>query len=248
MHGSSLPSRNWKVLKTRLAFISGLIASFAFACALAQEYKPFPGIVPDQRTQKIQEDVESIYESGDHRRALLIYEEELAPIGDKYAQYMVGYMHLKGEGTEPDRIEALAWYRLAAERDEALLVTVRDELQSQMTREEIEASDEIFIDIWKEIGDRELILALVRRDLDTLREQTGTRIPGARPSSPNLIIRLSGETYGPSFYDDVRHRVAARIEYLDAHVEISDAVLAEEFERVREEEARIKEALSAMEN
>ena len=235
-------------MKTRLAFISGLLASLVCACALAQEYKPFPGVVPDQRTQKIQEDVEVIYEAGDYRRAHVIYKDELAAIGDKYAQYMVGYMYLNGQGVEVDRVEALAWFRLAAERDEPLLVRIRDEQQAQMTAAEVEASDERFIELWREIGDRQLILALVRRDLDTLSEQTGTRIPGARPSAPNMVLRLSGENLGPNFYDDIRARVEARIDYLDARVEISDAVLAEEFERTREEEARVKEALSALGN
>ena len=233
-------------MKTRLATISGLLASLACACALAQEYKPFPGVVPDQRTQKIQEDVDVIYEAGDYRRALLIYKDELAAIGDKYAQYMVGYMTLNGEGVEADPIEALAWYRLAAERDEPLLVRVRAELQAKLSAAEVEASDARFVDLWKRIGDRELILALVRRDLDTLKQQTGTRIPGARPSSPNVVIRMTGESMGPSFYEDIRARVKARIDYLDARVEISDAVLAEAFERARQEEAQIKEALSAL--
>ena len=235
-------------MKTRLAFISGLLASLVCACVLAQEYKPFPGVVPDQRTQKIQEDVEVIYEAGDYGRALVIYKDELAAIGDKYAQYMVGYMYLNGQGVEADRIEALAWFRLAAERDEPLLMRIRDEQQAKMTAAEIEASDARFIELWRDIGDRQLILALVRRDLDTLSEQTGTRIPGARPSAPNMVLRLSGENMGPNFYDDIRARVEARIEYLDARVEISDAVLAEEFERTREEEARVKEALSALGN
>ena len=238
----------FRLLKIRLAFISGLLASLLGALASAQEYKQFPGAVVDQRTKSIQERVEAIYTSGDHRRALLIYEKELAPIGDKYAQYMVGYMHLHAEGTEQDDAAALAWFRLSAERGTPLLVQVRDEMMARADRDEIARSDEIFLDLWRSMGDRVLLLRLIQRDMETLREQTGTRIPGASTTSPTMIIRPSGEPAGPMYYDEIRARLKARIEYLDARVEIDDTVIADELERVRESEENIKEALSAMDN
>ena len=33
---------------------------------------------------------------------MFIYREELAPLGDKYAQYMIGYMHEHGKGVDKD--------------------------------------------------------------------------------------------------------------------------------------------------
>ena len=119
-----------------------------------------------------------MYTSGDYERALLIYEKELAPIGDKYAQYMVGYMHLNAEGTAQNRAEALAWFRLAAERGEPLLGQVRDEVTAKLTPAERIAAEAIFLDLWKEMGDRALLVELIERDMRTLRGQTGTRIPG----------------------------------------------------------------------
>ncbi|MDH3439828.1 MAG: SEL1-like repeat protein, partial [Gammaproteobacteria bacterium] len=128
-------------MKIRLASISGLLASLLCAIASAQDYRPFPGEPIDQRTRNMQERVEAIYAAGNYERALLIYEKDLAPLGDKYAQYMVGYMHLHGEGVQSDRAEALAWFRLAAERDEPLLKRIRDEVLQQMSPTEISASD-----------------------------------------------------------------------------------------------------------
>lgn len=49
-------------------------------------------------TVRIQAKAESLYLQGHWERAQFIYEHELAPIGDKYAQYMVGYMYLNGQG------------------------------------------------------------------------------------------------------------------------------------------------------
>ena len=235
-------------MKTRLAFYSGLLAGLLCVAAYAQSYKPFPGEPIDQRTRHMQERVEEIYAAGEFARALLIYENDLAPLGDKYAQYMVGYMHLNGEGALQDKVEALAWYRLAAEREEPLLRQVRDELIAQLTPQEVNRSDAIFLDLWKRIGDRTLIMELIRRDMRTLRSQTGTRIPGASTSGPAVIVRPSGEPVGPNFYRDIRKRLEVRIAYLDAKVEISDIILAGELEKIRSQQARVKEELAALEN
>ena len=70
----------------------------------------------NKRTLSTQERVEKMYEAGEYNRALLIYEKDLAPLGDKYAQYMVGYMHLNAKGIPQDKVTALAWYRSAASR------------------------------------------------------------------------------------------------------------------------------------
>ena len=235
-------------MKTRLALTTGLLASLLCALAQAQTYKPFPGESVDQRTRNIQERVELVYASGNHQRALLIYEKELAPIGDKYAQYMVGYMRLNGLASEADAVTALAWYRLAAERGEPLLQSVRDDLVRQMTASEVAASDAIFLDLWKRMGDRALIMELIRRDMRVLRSQTGTRIPGSSASSPTVIFKPSGEPVGPNFYRDIRTRLEARIDYLDARVEVEDVVLLDELENIRNEEALVKDELAAMGN
>ena len=57
----------------------------------------FPGNKPNKRVIKSQEKVDALFEKGDYERAAFIYREELAPLGDKYAQYMIGYMYLTGK-------------------------------------------------------------------------------------------------------------------------------------------------------
>ena len=237
-----------EILKTRLAFIAGLLASFLCVTVQAQNYKPFPGESVNQRTRTIQERVEAIYSAGDYQRALLIYEKDLAPLGDKYAQYMVGYMHFHGQGTDIDKAESLAWFRLAAERGEPLLVRVRDEVLQQVSAADIAESDRIFVDLWKSISDRVLIMELIREDIDILREQTGTRIPGGATTGPMIIYTPSGDTIGPNFYRNVRARLDARLDYLDARVEISDDVIAEEFQRIRIQESEVKDEVAALGN
>lgn len=216
--------------------------------AHAQVYEIFPGEPIDQQTRAIQERVESVYAAGDFERALLIYEKELAPIGDKYAQYMVGYMHLKAQGVPQDRPEALAWFRLAAERGEPLLEQIRDDLTASLSAEEIAQSDRMFVDLWKSMGDRALVMELIRRDMKILHAQTGTRIPGSPSSGPSVILRPSGEPLGPNFYPELMSRLAARVAYLDSRVETNDAVLAAELRKVRAQEAAVKAELAALRN
>lgn len=234
-------------MKIRLAFLSGLLAGLLCAVASAQDYKPFPGDPIDLRTRNLQERVEELYASGNLRRALLIYENDLAPLGDKYAQYMVGYMHLNAEGTDANTAEALAWFRLAAERGEPILEQVRDELASSLSPSQLAVSDRRFVDLWRELGDRVLILELIRRDMRILESQTGTRLTGSVPSGPTMVFRPSGEVMGPNYFMDLRRRLDNRLAYLDTKVEISDDALVDEIDRVRMSESRIREQLAASE-
>ena len=93
----------FRTLKIRLATVAGLLATLLCAHAQAQSYKYFPGEAIDQRTRSMQERVDAVYAAGDFDRALMIYEKDLAPLGDKYAQYMVGYMYLNAKGVSANR-------------------------------------------------------------------------------------------------------------------------------------------------
>ena len=234
-------------LKIGSSFLTGLLTGLLCAVAAAQAYKPFPGDAVDPRTRSIQERVEVVYQSGDYSRALLIYEKDLAPIGDKYAQYMAGYMHLNGQGTEPDPVEALAWYRLAAERGDPLLLQTRDQLSAALTPEQRSRADNRFIDLWSTMSDRVLLVELIHRDMEILRQQSGSRIPGAEVSVPTIVYTPDGVPAGPGYYRHIRTRLDARIAYLDARVEISDEIIARELEQILNRESAIKRELAAME-
>lgn len=234
-------------MKTGLAFITGLFAGLCCATALAQDYKPFPGVSADQRTLATQERVDELYDAGEYKRAFFIYEKELAPRGDKYAQYMVGYMHLNGQSVPRDRVRALAWYRLSAERGYEILEQARDELAQTMSQEEVVASNTILLDLLQKIGDTTLIMKLIRRDMDILKRRTGTHIPSSNIASPMITITPSGIPQDPDFYRNVRRRLEARLNYLETSVVISDDVALEtEDERLRLFEEQVKSELAAI--
>jgi hypothetical protein len=203
--------------------ILAVLLGFASCLVLAGEaYKQFPGAPLDERTLRTQERAEELYEQGEYARALMICKEDLAPRGDKYAQYTIGYMYLNGQGVTQSYAHALAWYRLAAERGAPALVQARDELSMKMTPDEIVESSRIFADLWKEMGDNRILLELIRDDLNLLRARTGSRIPGAA-SGPLTVIDLSGRGVDSEiYYEVVEERLQTRLAYLKTNVEIID--------------------------
>ena len=244
---SNVPLLEENTLEIRLALIAGLLAAIFCASVQAQSYRSFPGESADQRTLQTQKRVDELYSAGEYERALFIYERELAPRGDKYAQYMVGYMHLNTHGVPQDKATALAWYRLAAERENEVLQQARDELAADLTQAEIDASNRIFLDLLQEIGDTRLIMKLIRRDMNTLSSRTGSHIRGATSGGSTVILRPSGTTENPNFYRDIRLRLEARLSYLETQVEISDIALESGDQQFRRYEEQVKSELAALE-
>jgi hypothetical protein len=193
---------------------TALLASALFTAVLARgEYTQFPGAPTDSRTLRIKEKVEEIYSSGNYERALFIYQKELAPRGDKYAQYMVGYMHLTGQGAKENAAEALAWYRLAAERGEPKFLQARDALEQSLAAAVRERSAARFSELRQRYGDRRLILDLIREDLIILGRRDG--IAGAGPGA-RMESDYSGSRNGNPYFRRVRAQLAERLRYLDA--------------------------------
>lgn len=191
------------------------------ATAWAQTYPSFPGGETDHATLRTQERVEELYVAGSYERAYFIYRNELAPRGDKYAQYMIGYMHLTGAGVPEDPAVALAWYRLAAERGETVLEVARDELQKSLSPEQVATADGLFAELKSELSDRVLIYALVQQDLEILRNSAGR---GPSKGSGNMLVidRRYGYMSGAQYYQTIKNRLAARLGYLKGQVDVVD--------------------------
>jgi len=225
-----------------------VLLGFASCLVLAGEaYKQFPGAPLDERTMRTQERVEELYQQGEFARALMIFEEDLAPKGDKYAQYTIGYMHLNGQGTSPNSARALAWYRLAAERGAPALVEARDSLSAKLTAEEIAESSRVFAELWKKMGDNRILLDLILDDLSILKSRTGTRIPGAA-SGPLTVIDMSGSgAANERFYQEVEERLQTRLAYLKTNVEIIDIDTSDRDPLVQGLEDDMKKVIASLE-
>ncbi len=209
--------------------------------SLSQTYPSFPGGKTDRATLRAQERVEELYQSASYERAYFIYRNELAPIGDKYAQYMIGYMHFTGAGVPEDPVIALAWYRLAAERGEPLIEVARDQLRKTLSPEQIALSDGLLAELMLELGDRVLILALVHRDIEILRSSAG-RETSLGGGSMLIIDRRYGYMSGAQFYQMIRNRLAVRLTYLKSRVDVVD-VGGAETEELAKIESEAKELI-----
>jgi hypothetical protein len=216
--------------------------------SIAEEYRQFPGVPTDSRTLRIQERVEGIFLSGDYGRALLIYERELAPLGDKYAQYMVGFMHLTGKGVTANPSEALAWYRLAAERGEVPFIKARDALHASVTPAELQQSEARFAELWQRYGDRRLILDLIEDDLRILRRGTGST-SGLRGEDaargPSVAAGYAESETGESYYSRVQARLVERLQYLPSTNDAAEAGI-ENAEFIEKLESKVRRDLEAL--
>ncbi|HEX9851493.1 MAG TPA: hypothetical protein VGA68_00695 [Woeseiaceae bacterium] len=235
-------------MNIRTPCLAVLLSVASCLAAAGETYKQFPGAPLDERTMRTQERVEQLYEQGEYARALLIFEEDLAPRGDKYAQYTIGYMHLNGQGTPRNSARALAWYRLAAERGTPAFVQARDALLSNLIPGEIAESSRIFADLWKEMGDNRILVDLIRDDLDVLRSRTGTRIPGGAASAPLTVIDLSGSgAASANFYEAVQERLQTRLAYLKTNVDIIDIEQGSDDAVVQELEDDMRKVIASLE-
>ena len=203
--------------KAGLAVTACLFASLA----AAQSTTSFPQMPVDAKTVRVQKQAEEVYERTDYERAFFIYLHELAPIGDKYGQYMVGFMYLTGKGVEEDRIAASAWYRLAAERGTKEFVRVRDQVMRSLDDAERAASDRLFIELRRKYGDLALLVRAIREDHEKLVNMTGSRLSGG--SGPMMVVEMSGSgatTSGSEYHRRIERRLQARIDYIARHTEI----------------------------
>lgn len=224
---------------------AGVMQLLLLACCLvavtALAGEKFPGQAPDRSIIKTQEKVDSLVERGRYERALFIYRHELAPLGDKYAQYMIGFMHLAGKGVEEDVATAAAWYRLAAERQQQTFVNEYAKLWSLLDDTQQRRADEIYIELRSELGDAALIANLIEDDLQDLSGRIREN-----PFSQDSLSRSNfdrQETLNERLVKQIRDRMA----YLAAKLETDAAATAIEKRRFEELEARVEREIAEFE-
>ena len=219
------------------------------ACAIsaqAQASGAFAGLTVNKSAILSLEKAEQLYETGNFKRAYFIYRNELAPIGDKYAQYMVGYMNLTGQGTEADRVVAAAWYRLAAERGTREFVMVHNQLLVSLTPEQIPEYERAFIDLRKQYGDLPILMRAVREDYDRLRIRTGSRLGSG--ASPVVIIDVrQGRSMGSAdaYYEEIEDRLRARLELIARYIQTETSDIDMNSLSLEELEDRVEQVLES---
>lgn len=206
-------------LKTCIALTAFLVLSGASA----QDFSSSGGYVRDSSTLSVQRKAEELFEREDFKRAHFIYLNELAPIGDKYAQYMVGFMTLTGLGVREDPVLASAWYRLAAERDTAEFIAVRNDLFRRLDSTEMESSDELYLRLRREYSDIAIRMREVREDFELLQGGSGPTGSRTGVSSSPVIIVKPGDGSGMSmdaYYRQIRLRMQGHLNFITRTLEV----------------------------
>lgn len=187
---------------------------FATSPVAAPQSGPFPGSPLDRATLRLGERVEQLFENKEYERAFFIYRNELAPIGDKYAQYMVGFMYETGTWVDEDPILASAWYRLAAERGYEEFEQVRDALLNSFTDVDQVRSDVYYLQLRREYSDVVLLLELIQQDVDQMSARTGSRVSGG--AGPVTIVdpRAGSSVSGDEYFRSLRSRIEGRLQFM----------------------------------
>ena len=208
-------------MKSKLKSLLALAFSLQFSVAVGQTSTDFPGAALESRTIRVQAKVEELFERREYVRAHFIYRNELAVVGDKYAQYMVGFMYLTGKGVQKDAVMASAWYRLAAERQAPEFVAVRDRLMTAFDAVDIARSDQAYIGLCLQYSDLVLLLQLARKDMTMLNARTtGSRLSSR--SRPVVIInpRLDNVLSSEQYFRQIEKRLQSRLDFITDRVNI----------------------------
>ena len=225
------------------------LAFFTLLAASVQAQLSFelPIGQPDSRTLKVQRKVDDLFEGGEYDRAYFIYRNELAPLGDKYAQYMVGFMHLTGKGVDEDPVAASVWYRLAAERGTPQFLAVRDMLMSDMTAEQREQSDRQFLELRRDYGDLSILLSLIKLATRSAETRTGSRLKAT--SSPMTVIdpRSAYQTQSSAvYYGRIENQLQEYLVMLSAIGDFPDLDTDPSSLNIDELERRVNERLETI--
>ena len=214
-------------LRESLIFLFAVLMCLQVSLAVAQGSVGHRGVPIGAERLDVQDRADRVYERSDYDRAFLIYRNELAQMGDKYGQYMVGYMYLTGKGVEADSIAASAWYRLAAERGGSQYVAVSDGLWLQLDAAQQSQSDEQFVKLRKQFSDLAIVMKAIRADRDLLRSRTGSRL-GGKSSALQIIdpndtgaVMLEEEYYG-KIEDRMMERLRFVALYIGADIVVDD--------------------------
>jgi len=203
----------------------------------------------DSRMVRIQAKVEKLYERGDYKRAHFIYANELSVKGDKYAQYMTGYMYMMGQGVEQDRVRASAWYRLAAERRVPEFMAVRDQALRTLTAEQRARCDELYVELRQQYSDLVVVMGLLKNDLEALKKPTtGSRLTRAG----GMVTVIDPKTGMPTSPDQIRNRdlrtAQTRLDFITARLGIDPIKATEADKQMEFLSERVREFVSAVDD
>jgi len=219
---------------TRLPCLLAAAALLVPACSLAESdlardrpgerFYAYDEHTPGQRFMIL---AQRAYKAGMFEGALTHY-KAAARWADKFAQYNVGIMHLRGEGTEYDPLRGWAWLELSAERGYPQFEEAADALWALFNEaERARASDILERDLEPFFGDATTRERTAREMRFRLRSASGTRT-GSRGFMGMLTVidRTGFPRDGDEFYDPDKWDFNTLVDYETRLMQaVADAVV-----------------------
>ena len=225
--------------KPRLLIQLAIAVMFMVTSVAAMAADDFPGSKPDRRILKTQQKVDELFDKGDYERAYFIYREELVPLGDKYAQYMVGYMNIVGKGATRDYIAGSAWYRLAAERGHEKFSQARDEVWERFDDEQRIQSDKKYAEIRLVYSDAMIIANYIEKDLELI----SRRLQRSTLSNDLVNSQNQFDADRAQLVEEAQQRIQDRLTYLNDTIASGRPMAAAEIARIRDVEKRAQSVI-----
>ncbi|MBA3564285.1 MAG: SEL1-like repeat protein [Gammaproteobacteria bacterium] len=164
-----------------------------------------------------QASADEAFESEQYTEAHDIYRDRLAPIGDKFAQYMIAAMHLQGLGVPQDVPLGAAWLELAAERGDAKLGAERDAVLARLDDNERKRQQSLLKELQASFSDCTLVARGLAEDRKNVTAMTGSRL-ATTENSPLTVVYLDereGEISQVELREQIRKRQRFLREYCD---------------------------------
>jgi len=120
----------------------------------------------------------------DYEHAIAMYKVS-ASWAYKPAEYNLGVLYLNGHGSAVDLPRAMAWFALAAERNETQYVYAKQLLHAHLTPEQFEQANAIWRELLPEYGDAVALPRAKARWREVLVSATGSRVGSA---APHLVV------------------------------------------------------------
>lgn len=135
----------------------------------------------------------------DYKHAIAMY-KVAAAWAYKPAQYNLGVMYLRGQGTAVDLPRAMAWMALASERKEPQYVKALDVLNRHLDEAQFKQANVIFGQLLPTFGDKVALVRAKARWREVLASATGSRVgSSANPVRVGAIGGVANHMASPSY-------------------------------------------------
>ncbi len=177
-----------------LLLLASLLAPLAQA-QLINFNGPLGGATNAKLTlQMIQQRADIAYARGQDQRAWKLY-QQLADVGDKFAQFRIASMYEDGRHVDRDLVKAHSWAALAAETGRQEFRLYQATLRTQLDANQLAMSKQLTADLIAQYGIFKQAMAALEMMRDRVSSCTGSRVG-------NRCDRVSSSMLGCSISSD----------------------------------------------